>query len=297
MQYPVCTGLSMAVANFDLKEEIRDYWSERSKTFDLDFGHKIAPGPEADAWQRPIRALLGDQPKRVLELACGTGEITRLIHDLGHEVTALDFSEAMLAVARRKHAGRTGLRFLLADAEETMELAQSYDAIICRHLVWTLTRPEKAFEEWYRLLRPGGHLLVFDGDWANPTPLGRVAQAVISLMERMNGPDRNNDGDLGAPHLRIMRRLPFGDGLRPERLSPMLTATGFEDVERHSHASITRAQRTGATLRNKLRTLVYRRFVVTCRRPLDNIAEIGNGPLPASDRRRVRSASVFGGGG
>lgn len=43
-------------ANFDLKEEIRNYWSKRSETFDLAFGHRIAPGPEADAWQKPIRA-------------------------------------------------------------------------------------------------------------------------------------------------------------------------------------------------------------------------------------------------
>lgn len=37
--------------NFDLKEEIRDYWSKRSETFDLAFGHKIAAGAEANAWR------------------------------------------------------------------------------------------------------------------------------------------------------------------------------------------------------------------------------------------------------
>ena len=54
--------------NFDLKEEIRDYWSNRSRTFDLAFGHRIPAGPEADAWQRAIRDLLGAAPQRVLEL-------------------------------------------------------------------------------------------------------------------------------------------------------------------------------------------------------------------------------------
>src|SRR6478609_7462199 len=93
--------------NFDLKEEIRDYWSKRSETFDLAFGHRIAPGQER-------------------------------------------------------------LRFILADAENTLEPDASYDAIICRHLVWTLTRPEEAFREWFRILKPGGLLLFFDGDWASP---------------------------------------------------------------------------------------------------------------------------------
>lgn len=106
-------------SNYDLKEDIRDYWSRRSKSFDRAFGHKIEKGLEAEAWAQPMRDHLGKAPKRVLELACGTGEVTRLVHDLGHDVTALDFSEDMLAVARLKHAGKDRLRFLLADAGQT----------------------------------------------------------------------------------------------------------------------------------------------------------------------------------
>ncbi|AJE45747.1 class I SAM-dependent methyltransferase [Celeribacter indicus] len=162
-------------ANHDLTEEIRDYWSRRAQTFDLAFGHRIAPGPEADAWAQPMRDHLGPDPARVLELACGTGEVTRLVHNLGHEVTALDFSEDMLRVARDKHAGKPRLRFLLADAGRTMEHGESYDAILCRHLVWTLVEPEAAFADWFRILRPGGRLLIYDGDWTRPKPTGRWA--------------------------------------------------------------------------------------------------------------------------
>lgn len=130
--------------NFDLKEAIRTYWSDRAATFDLAFGHRIFSEHEFRAWQAPIRAALGERPLRVLGLACGTGEITRLIHDLGHDVTALDFSEAMLEAARRKHAGKDRLRFILADAENTMEPDEAYDAIVCRHLVWLMSVPHGA---------------------------------------------------------------------------------------------------------------------------------------------------------
>jgi len=253
--------------NFDLKEEIRDYWSKRSETFDLAFGHRIAPGPEADAWQKPIRDALGPEPKRVLELACGTGEVTRLIHDLGHDVTALDFSEAMLKVARAKHAGKERLRFILADAENTLEPDASYDAIICRHLVWTLTRPQETFREWFRILKPGGLLLFFDGDWASPKPTGRIASLLISWIDRLIGADKNYDGALSTRHARIMSALPFGQGLRPDMLLPLLRSAGFTDIALHSHAPIARAQRKNANLRNRLRTLVYHRFILACRRP------------------------------
>lgn len=258
---------TMDGGNFDLKEEIRDYWSKRSETFDLAFGHKISAGPEAEAWQKPIRELIGAEPKRVLELACGTGEVTRLIHDLGHDVTALDFSEAMLSVARAKHAGKTRLRFIMADAENTMEPDASYDAIICRHLVWTLTQPEQTFHEWFRLLRPGGRLLFFDGDWATPKRTGRIANLFISLIDRLIGADRNYDGALSSRHATIMKALPFGHGLRPQMLTPLLTAAGFSGIELHSHDPIAKAQRKSANLRNMLRTFVYRRFILTCKRP------------------------------
>ena len=68
-------------ANRDLVEDIRDYWSRRAATFDLAFGHHIAPGAEAQAWSGPMRDHIGPAPQRVLELACGTGEVTRLVHD------------------------------------------------------------------------------------------------------------------------------------------------------------------------------------------------------------------------
>lgn len=253
--------------NFDLKEEICDYWSKRSETFDLAFGHRIAPGPEADAWQKPIRDMLGLRPQSVLELACGTGEVTRLIHDLGHDVTALDFSEAMLAVAKRKHAGKDRLRFLLADAERTMEPDATYDAIVCRHLVWTLTRPEEALREWFRILKPGGRILIYDGDWATPKPLGRLVARLIALIDFCVGADRNYDGALSDRHGRIMQALPFGHGLQAAELIPLLEKVGFGAIDVHSHEPIARAQRKGANLRNRLRTFVYRRFILTCSKP------------------------------
>lgn len=253
-------------ANHQLRDEIREYWSRRSETFDLAFGHRIAPGVEADAWAQPMRDHLGPTPLRVLELACGTGEVTRLVHDLGHDVTALDFSEAMLAVARAKHAGKPRLRFLLADAGQTMEPSASYDAILCRHLVWTLTEPETAFADWFRLLRPGGRLLIYDGNWVQPSRHGRWAARALALWDRLS-PDPNYDGALGPRHAAIMRQLPFAEGLTAARLTPMLTEAGFVQVTTHSHSAIARAQRRVNGLRNRLRTRVYDRFILTARKP------------------------------
>lgn len=256
-------------SNYALKEEIREYWSARAATFDDAFGHRMPPGPEREAWQRAIAGCLGTAPLDVLELACGTGEVTGALRRLGHRVTGLDFSEAMLDRARAKHAGDPGARFVLADAEYTREPPGRYDAVVCRHLVWTLTDPQAALAEWFRVLRPGGHLLVFDGDFAAPHGRrGRLAQRLLGLLDRWQGaaapPGHAPDLDR---HVAILRRLPFADGLTAERLRPLLPAAGFTDPAFHPHAPIARAQRRGAGPRDRLRTLLYRRFVLHARKP------------------------------
>lgn len=253
-------------ANFGLKEEIRDYWSKRAETFDRAFGHHIPEGPEFEAWAGAIRDHLGPEPRRVLDLACGTGEITKLLLALGHEVTALDFSEAMLAVARREHAGQERLHFRLGDAENTMEPDGAYGAVVCRHLVWTLTEPDKAFADWHRVLKPGGTLLFFDGDWARFSPFGRAAASAIALIDRLSGADPFYDGAMSERHASIMRQLPFGGGLQSADLVPLLERAGFRDIVIASHRPIAAAQRRNANLRNRLRTFLYRRFVISCRK-------------------------------
>lgn len=253
--------------NYTLKEDIREYWSRRSSTFDLAFGHRIPPGPELEAWSDAVTRALGRQPLSILELACGTGEVSNVLMSRGHRVTALDFSEAMLGVARAKHAGREQLRFILADAENTMEPDGHYDAVVCRHLVWTLTRPDEAFADWLRVLKPGGRLLVFDGDWARPTRLGRLAGLAIRVIDRFAGEDPHYDGAMSDRHHSIMSRLPFGHGLTAGELAPLLAKAGFVDIDIASHAPIAAAQRKTADLRNRLRTLLYRRFILSCRKP------------------------------
>ena len=255
-----------ATANYALKENIREYWSERAASFDQAFGHRMPPGPERDAWQAELTRHLGRTSLAVLELACGTGEVTGALRRLGHRVTGLDFSEAMLARAKVKHAGDADTRFLLADAEHTREPGSHYDAVVCRHLVWTLTDPQAALEDWFRVLKPGGHLLVFDGDFSAPGGLsGRMAKCLIGWLDRFGSVSPHNH--LADRHAAIMAELPFADGLTFAKLRPMAESAGFADISCHSHQAIARGQRHGASLRERLQTRLYHRFILHGRKP------------------------------
>ncbi|MGX1787588.1 class I SAM-dependent methyltransferase [Bosea sp. NPDC055332] len=252
------TGLSTPGANFSLKEEIRSYWSGRAATFDQQVGHAIKSDAELAAFQSLLRQSFGAEPREVLDLACGTGEITRALLSLGHKVTGIDFSEDMLARARAKHGDNA--RILAGDAERLLDDDASYDALVTRHLVWTLTDPEAAFAEWFRVLKPGGKLLVIDGDWINRSWLqGLLNRAATFLRERAGAAAHGSDREAFDS---ITKRFFFREGLSFERLGAMLRQAGFARIEAADYAQVVRAQQRHGALHDALRLASSTRFAL-----------------------------------
>ena len=141
------------------------HWDRRAAHFDEDFGHSIRTPAERAAWDRVFDLILaGESGLDALDAGCGTGFLSFELAARGHRVIGIDFAPAMLAEARRKAAGRGGsVRFEEADAERLPFAAGSFDLVISRHVLWTLPHPEAAIDEWVRVLRPGGRLVVIDG--------------------------------------------------------------------------------------------------------------------------------------
>ena len=92
---------------------------------------------------------------RVLDVGTGPGFYAIILAERGYRVTAVDFSEQMLAEARQ-NAGSLGekIRFLRMDAHSLDLPDESFDAVVTRNLTWNLTDPVRAYREWKRVLRP-----------------------------------------------------------------------------------------------------------------------------------------------
>lgn len=256
----------MSGSNRDLAEDIRAYWGKRAESFDQSFAHAIAEGAEFAAWAAEIARHLPPAPARVLELGCGTGEVSRVILSLGHQLTGLDFTPEMLARAKAKHAGNPQVRFYLADAQNTMEPDASHDAVLARHLTWTLTDPPTAYRDWLRVLRPGGKLVLFDGDWARENPVTRALGPLIRWLGRDLPPDPV-DAEMMGRHAAIMLGLPYGGGLTAEHLGQDLRDAGFVNVALHSHRQVTLGMGRNAPLARKIGLWRWKRFIVTAERP------------------------------
>ncbi len=98
--------------------------------------------------------------RAVLDLGCGTGRHAVRLAREGAEVTAVDFSEGMLAEARRK-PGADRVRFLVHDLHDPLPMADaSFDLVVSGLVLEHLRDLDAFFREARRLLRPGGRAVV-----------------------------------------------------------------------------------------------------------------------------------------
>ncbi|TKT76146.1 class I SAM-dependent methyltransferase [Aquamicrobium sp. LC103] len=259
--------------NYGLRDEIKTYWSARAATFDLSPGHEIFSETEREAWRRLVLKHLGEgQGRDALDLASGTGVFSHLMDDLGYRVTGLDWAEPMLERAKAKARQRERLiSFRLGDAENTMENDNAYDVIVNRHLVWTLVDPKAAFAEWLRVLKPGGRLLIIDGDFVNVGLAERLLKRLADRLQRLGllKPDPlHAPAELMETHKSIVSRVYFSDGARAEAVAAMLRETGFERVAVDTDLrAIHRAQAKHWNLLKGLARGVQHRYAISAEKP------------------------------
>ncbi|MER8765972.1 MULTISPECIES: methyltransferase domain-containing protein [unclassified Mesorhizobium] len=130
----------------------------------------------ADPRQKAIRhsffsSIDFPERARVLEGGCGSGPISReLARWPGvNEVVGLDPSPIFLAKARELAADIPNLNFVEGDARSLPHEDNSFDVVIFHTCLTHVPGPEKALTESLRVLRPGGCLAIFDGDYATTT--------------------------------------------------------------------------------------------------------------------------------
>jgi ubiquinone/menaquinone biosynthesis C-methylase UbiE len=171
-------------------------------------------------------------PLDALDLGCGTGFLSLELAARGHRVTGVDFAPSMLERAKSKAAERgVSVRFEQADAEQLPFAPAGFDLAISRHVLWTLPHPEAAIDEWIRVLRPGGRLVVVDG-------------AVLDGSDRVAGaqPGCQENARTSPEYAAVRDRLPFLGGRPGEQIEALLRAHGLVNTGADPLADLVEAQ-------------------------------------------------------
>jgi len=101
---------------------------------------------------------LGDlKGKRVLDLGAGTGRMIHHLRNLGATVVAVDVSEKMLERLKKRYAD---VECHVADVENLPFEDESFDLVLAAFLIVHLGDLTTAFDEAYRVLKPGGYFVV-----------------------------------------------------------------------------------------------------------------------------------------
>ncbi|MCO4697342.1 class I SAM-dependent methyltransferase [Streptomyces sp. RO-S4] len=156
-------------------------WDAQAASFDEEPDHGLRDPRVRAAWADRLRDWLPGRPGDVLDLGCGTGSLSLLAAEQGHRVTGVDRSPAMVALARQKLGGRHAV-FLTGDAAAPPVGGERYDAVLVRHVLWTLPEPDRALRRWRDLLRPGGRLVLVEGVWGTVSPVGTPADRLTALL-------------------------------------------------------------------------------------------------------------------
>jgi len=176
----------------------------------LEISHRIyAPAGER------ILTRAGLQPgMHVADFGCGTGAATRMLARMvgpSGSVTAIDASRPQLDQAAQICAGFRNVTFHQADACATRLPRASFDLVYCRFLLLHLPDPAACLREMYDVLKPGGILVVEDGDLTSagsvpPTALNSFAD----LFSRL-GPIRGLNYSVASNLYPLVRAAGFSD--------------------------------------------------------------------------------------
>jgi ubiquinone/menaquinone biosynthesis C-methylase UbiE len=155
-----------------------------------DWAHSF--GGVADAYERgrptypaeAVRWMLGEHPLTVLELGAGTGKLTRVLTELGHEVHATDPDAAMLQILEKEVPGARTAR---ASAEDIPLGDASVDAVIAAQAFHWFDLG-RALPEVARVLRPGGRLCLVWNTRNEKIPWVRRLGAIIGSQEQLRDP-------------------------------------------------------------------------------------------------------------
>ncbi|MCL4637693.1 MULTISPECIES: bifunctional demethylmenaquinone methyltransferase/2-methoxy-6-polyprenyl-1,4-benzoquinol methylase UbiE [Olivibacter] len=208
------------------KQQVATMFNNISKTYDF-LNHFLSFGIDIIWRKKAIRSLRQLQPKKILDVATGTGDFAfEAINILKPDkIVGVDISEGMLAVAKEKIAKRgVGNKFevVLGDSEGLPFDDGSFDAVTVAFGVRNFENLEKGLADICRVLRPGGKAVILEFSNPKTFPMKQLysvySRTLMPFFGRLFSKDREAYSYLPESVVQ------FPDG---ERFTTILDRVGF----------------------------------------------------------------------
>ncbi|HII91180.1 MAG TPA: methyltransferase domain-containing protein [Methanosarcina sp.] len=239
MLYGAITMFMIRATKVTQKEEdfqnIAEYWDGRSPEQSITCLSELT-SPHRETYLKLLSTYMPEGRKlRVLDVGTGCGFLAILLAKEGHEITGVDISPLMLEEAAYcANAHKVIVDFRLSNAEKLPFEDDSFDLIISRNLIWTLQNPEKAFSEWYRILKPKGMLIYLDANFYlhlfDPQQKGQFEKFRQTAGEHEITPLYGTGHSSTSVMDSIALRLPLSAQKRPEWDKKTLSQVGFQVI-------------------------------------------------------------------
>lgn len=184
-------------------EEKQEAWDKQETTYWLDFFKSLLP------------SLTGN---KVLEVGTASGYFSNILTLAGYDVTAIDYSAAMINEAKRvSQELEFDVAYYVMDAQQLQFPNNTFDLVFTRLMTWSLPDTSRFYQSAFNVLKPGGQLVNFDGDFGEVTfSQDGHERYPADIMDEANT---------------IKAQLPISKVKRPFADVNMLIDIGFKDVE------------------------------------------------------------------
>ena len=151
--------------SYEKVQAVREFgrWSQG---YDRCILQRLLFGPSHRAILTGVRARFGDRPLAILDVGCGTGVFVSRIRAASPRSTVwgVDLVSAMLAQGRaRWRSDPEHVAAVQGDSERLPFVAGAFDVVTCANSFHHYPHQDRAVAEMYRVLKPGGRLLLVDG--------------------------------------------------------------------------------------------------------------------------------------
>lgn len=229
--HPDQSTSARGTAEAGVPDEIREFWDEDAATYDRSPVHYPRRPQEQAAWAATLRRLLPAPPAAVLDMGAGTGFLSLLLAAQGYRVTAADISPGMLARLKDKAASQ-GLDINITETDALHPPEDRFDAVVERHLVWTLPDPAAALAAWHAAA-PDGRLVLVEGTWdgRRTSALNQLRARARMLATRILKPEPHHPRQYTE---QMNAALPYHGGLTPDQAVRLVEASpwGRARIER-----------------------------------------------------------------